>query len=99
MSYENFNIDKANDLSLIYKKKRLYAKARFVDALISYQHFFGNLSIVGAALSTPINFQKGTVESVLNDLDYKLVSFNHHKSYDIYGVSYIISTDFSFTKR
>ena len=97
MDTKNFNIDKALKLSLEYKKKRNYAKYNFIKLLISDQRFYGDTSIVGHALSTPIYYEKAIVETVLNDLGYKLIDFNYTKYKDLHEQTYILSTNFSFT--
>ena len=94
---ENFDISKACILSDIYKKNRKVARKKFVDELISYQNFFGTLSIVGAKLSIPRLYRRSTVESVLNDLGYKLDDFNTSIQQDLYGGTYGRDTNFSFS--
>lgn len=96
MSNKNFNIDKAKELRLIYIKKRHYAKKNFIECLISYQHFFGNTSIVGCTLAINHNYQKRTIESVCDDLGYKLVKFSHRKMIDFSGNVYGLDTSFKF---
>lgn len=79
---KNF-IDKAEKLSLIYHKKRHYAKEKFVKELITCQHrnpLFE--SIVGCEIITDSSFQKRTIESVCNDLGYNLVEFYRSKQID-----------------
>lgn len=98
MNNKNFNIDKAKELCLIYHKKRHYAKEKFVKVLIDYQHFFGNTSIVGCNLGATSNFQKRTVEAVCDDLGYKLVKFSHTRQTDLYGNTYGLDTNFTFTE-
>lgn len=95
---KKFNIDRALRLSTIYKKKRQYAKVKFVESLISYQYFFGSTSIVGCKLSTPQNFQKRTLEAVLDDLGYHLATFSHTRQRGLYGGTYGLDTNFSFTE-
>lgn len=97
MNNKNFNMDKALKLSLDYKKKRNYAKYKFIEFLISDQHFYGDISIVGCPLSTPIYYEKSIIETVLNDLGYKLVNFNYTKYKGLHDQTYILSTNFSFT--
>ena len=96
MANANFNINKAQELRLIYTKKRHYAKKRFIEELISYQHFFGNHPIVGCKLSVIHNFQKRTIKAVCDDLDYELVEFGHRKILDLYGNVHRLDTYFKF---
>lgn len=96
MDNMNFNIDKALKLSLDYRKERDHTKHKFIELLISYQRFYGDISIVGCALSTPIYYDKTIVETVLNDLGYKLINFNYTKYKDLHEQTYILSTNFSF---
>lgn len=72
---KDFNIVKAEQLCLSYIKNRQAAKTEFISELISYQHFFGDVSIVNCKLILNRHYQKKTVESVLSDLGYKIVSF------------------------
>lgn len=97
MSNKNFNIDKAQELRLIYIKKRHYAKKNFIDDLLSYQYFFGDLSIVGCTLSTTHIYQKRTIKAVCDDLGYNLVEFGHYKMIDFYGNVLKVDTYFKFT--
>lgn len=99
MSNKNFNISRAFELKEIYKKSHHYAKERFIEELVSYQYFFGSDSIVGCKLFTNHNYQKRTVESVLNDLGYELVTFSHTRQRGLYGQTFGLDTNFSFTEK
>lgn len=88
---KRFDINKANELLKVYKKKRQFGKVSFLKELISYQNFFGDKSILDCDLLLSKNYQKRTVETVLSDLGYSLVyplehcmhfficSNNHHR--------------------
>lgn len=69
---KRFDVDKANELLTVYKKKRKFAKATFLEELIYYQNFFGNKSILNCDLLLSKKYQKRTVEAVLSDLGYSL---------------------------
>ena len=96
MVNKNFNIDAAHRLRLIYKKKRLYAKERLVEQLISWQYFFGTKSIIGVTICLPRYYQKRTVEIVCNDLGYTLTSFSNPIQIGLYGATYGRGTNFTF---
>lgn len=89
----NFNINVAKDFYLTYIKNRYFGKARFIEELISLQSSYGDKSIVGCELSIPRNYQKRTVQEVLNDLDYTLIEFSHSKTTDN-GRYHITATNF-----
>lgn len=98
--YKIFDTDEAQRLLPVYKKKRHYAKAMLLTELISYQLFFGtHTSIVGAKLSFVHCFKKKTVETVLNDLNYKLLSFSTPMQRGLYGEVYGRCTNFSFVPK
>ena len=95
---KNFNIGKAQQLCLVYKKKRQYSKAQLVSKLIEWQHFFGTQSIVGVKISLCDCYRRKTVETVLKDLGYELEpdSFSNPIQRGLYGVTYGRDTNFSF---
>lgn len=96
-NYKNFDIDEAQKLRLIYKKRRHYAKEKFLDDLISWQYFFGDKSsIVGVNISLTHCYSRKTVETALNDLNYKLTSFSTPHQRGLYGEVYDKSTNFCF---
>lgn len=96
MSTVNFNIDKASELSLTYKKNRSISKYQFIKLLISLQQFDEKTTILGQTHSTPIYYEKDIVERVLNDLGYSLVSFNYETYKDLNDTNYFLNTTFSF---
>lgn len=99
-NYKIFDIDEALRLKMLYKKNRQVAKEIFLCELISYQTFFGtHTSIVGAKLSLTHCFKKKTVETVLNDLNYKLISFSTPRQRGLYGEVYDRSTNFCFVPK
>lgn len=69
---KRFDIEKANELLKLYKKKRHFGKISFLNELISYQYFFGDKTILDCDLLLK-NYQKRTIEAVLSDLGYILV--------------------------
>lgn len=73
--YKNFDVDKAAQLCIAYKKKRHYEKALLLAELISWQIFFGNTSIVGIQISLNRIYKKNTIKIVLSDLGYELMSY------------------------
>lgn len=98
--YEIFDIGQAQRLRMLYKKNRQEAKKNFLEELISYQYFFGNqTSIVGAKLSVVHCYRKKTVETVLNDLNYKLSSFSTPLQRGLYGEAYGRCTNFCFVPK
>jgi len=74
-NYKIFDIDKAEKLLPVYKKKRHYAKALLLSEIISWQYFFGNTSIVGVKISMKHHYKTKTINTVLNDLGYMLTSY------------------------
>ena len=78
--YEKFNMDKAVELQLIYKKKRQREKERFISELILYQNNLNDTSIVGINITLVHHYNMKTVESVLSDLNYKLRLFSEKKN-------------------
>lgn len=94
--YKNFDINRAEKLRSVYKKKRNYAKERFISKLITYQQFFRDSSIVGVELSTIEYYRKNTVEAVLSDLNYKLISFSNPENTGPNGGK---KTHFSFVPK
>lgn len=98
MENMNFNLDKALELSLKYKQEQNgYAKYKFINLLISRRNIYGDTSVLGRELSTPVYYERNIVEDVLNDLGYKLISFDYSKFRDLYQQTYFLSTNFSFT--
>ena len=98
MENMDFNLDKALELSLKYKQEQnSYAKYKFINLLISRQNIYGDTSILGLKLSTPIYYGKNIVEDVLNDLGYTLVDFSYSRCKDSSQQTYLLSTNFSFT--
>lgn len=81
---KDFNLVKAEQLCLEYIKARQAAKTEFISELISYQHFFGDMSIVNCKLRLDKCYKRKTIESVLSDLGYKLVSFSNQTNYVLY---------------
>ncbi len=94
---ELFNIAKAYQLKEFYKKSRKASSQKLVEQLISWQQFFGTKSIIGVAISLPCYYRKSTVESVLNDLGYKLDYFSTSIQYGLYGETFGKDTNFSFS--
>lgn len=96
---KNF-LDKAEKLSLIYHKKRHYAKEKFVKELITCQRRSTPLfeSIVGCEIITDSSFQKRTIEAVCNDLGYNLVEFYRTKQIDG-QILYTRFTSFTFVEQ
>lgn len=82
---KDFNIVKAQELCLSYTKARQVAKTKLILELIIYQRFFGEQSIVDCKLSLNRCYQKRTVEAVLSDLGYKIVSFYNQTDYEYHG--------------
>lgn len=74
-NYKIFNIDKADELRIVYKKKQHYAKENLLIDLIGWQSIFGNTSIVGVRISLNHRYKKKTIVSVLDSLGYKLDSY------------------------
>lgn len=99
MTNKNFDINKAHRLRLIYKKERLYAKAKLVEELISWQYFFGTKSIVGITICSLSNYQNRTLEIVCNDLGYTLTSVSHPIQRGLYGETYGRGTNFTFVEK
>lgn len=73
--YKNFDIGKADELRIVYKKKQYYAKEKLIIDLIGWQSLFGKTSIVGVRISLNHRYKKKTIVSVLDDLGYQLVSY------------------------
>lgn len=82
---KDFNLVKTEQLCLSYIKARQAARTEFVSELISYQHFFGEKSIVDCKLGLSRRYLKRTVQSVLADLGYKIVSFYNQTDYEYCG--------------
>lgn len=95
-NYKNFDIIRAKKLRSDYKKKRNYAKEKFISKLITYQEFYSKSSIVGIELSMIECYKKNTVESVLSDLNYKLTSFSNPENTGFNGGK---KTIFSFVPK
>lgn len=74
-NYKIFDVEKAEELCIAYKKKRHYAKVKLLNSLISDQYFFGDASIVGTKVTILCICQKKTIESVLHDLGYNLTFY------------------------
>lgn len=72
---KDFYTEKASQLLETYKKNWEFAKARFVKNLIEYQNAFGTESILDRELLLYGCYTLETVTSVLDDLNYDLVSF------------------------
>lgn len=72
---KDFNLVKAEQLCLFYIKNRQAAKTEFLTELISYQHFFGETSILNCKLGLSKRYLRKTAECVLSDLGYKLIHF------------------------
>lgn len=73
---KRFDVEKANELLTVYKKKRKFAKATFLEELIYYQNFFGSKSILDCYLLLSRNYLKKTVSAVLVDLGYLTFDIN-----------------------
>ena len=73
-NYKTFDIDKARELRIVYKKKRHYAKEELVGSLITRQRINKN-SIVGIYISLNHIYKKKTIQTVLDDLGYKLTFY------------------------
>lgn len=97
--YKIFNIDEAQRLLPVYKKKRNYAKAMLLTELISWQDFFGNSSIVGVKVSTEHRYKRKTIQTVLNDLGYILTSYRTVTTHPYCCVTSITFTEFTFTPK
>lgn len=82
---KDFNLVKAEQLCLSYIKARQAAKTEFISELIRYQHFFEVKSIVDCKLLLSRRYLKRTVQSVLADLGYKIVSFYNQTDYEYHG--------------
>ncbi len=82
---KDFNLVKAKQLCLSYIKARQSAKKEFITELIHYQYFFGKESIVNCKLGLTKRYKKKTVEAVLSDLGYKIVSFHSQTDYEYRG--------------
>ncbi len=65
-----FPIETAKQLLVNYKKKRHFAKAKFINELIELQYFFGNTTILNCELLMNGLYRKQTIMTVLNDMDY-----------------------------
>ena len=94
--FKILDINKAENLCLTYKKHRHYAKERFLGDLIDFQYFFGNESIVNVNILLTTHYTKKTVQSVLADLDYKLILYSAPKQEDLCGISHGRSTKIRF---
>lgn len=82
---KDFDIVKAEQLCLRYIRARQIAKTQFISELIGYQHFFGENSIVNCKLGLSRRYQRRTVQSVLSDLGYKIVSFHSQTDSEYLG--------------
>lgn len=82
---KDFNLVKAECCCLDYIKSRQPAKTEFIVELISLQHFFGETSIVDCKLGLCKRYRKKTVEDVLSNLGYKLVSFYYQTDFSLNG--------------
>lgn len=82
---KDFNLVKAEQLCSSYIKARQAAKTELIAELIGYQHFFGDTSIVDCKLGLSRRYQRRTVNSVLSDLGYKIVSFHTQTNYEYFG--------------
>ena len=71
---KDFYTTKARQLLLYYVKTRKFAKARFISELIECQEFFGTKSILNYEILLRNNYQRNTIEAVLSDLNYSIIS-------------------------
>ncbi len=87
MSKENFKIDKAYELCLIYRKKRQHAKEQLLSQIIMWYNFRKEF-IVGSTISVIGYYQYRTVKAVCDDLGYNLGYLKHCPIRGLYGKEY-----------
>lgn len=93
MANTNFNIDKAYELRLIYKKKRQYSKENLISQIIMWYNF-NQENTVESMISVVGYYQYKTVKAVCNDLGYNLGYMNHSPIKGLYGKEYGSFTHF-----
>ncbi len=74
---KDFNLVKAQLRCIDYIKARQAAKTECITDLICLQNFFKETSIVDYKIALSRRYHKKTVEDVLSDIGYKLVSFSY----------------------
>lgn len=79
MATKKFDMERAQQLLVSYKKGFKLTKVQFISDLMRTQSYFGNKSIVGNELLLTKKYRRETVEQVLADMDYII------KNYDISG--------------
>lgn len=88
-NYEIFDIDKAEKLRIAYKQKCNHEKEKLIRSLIALQRTSIRKSIVGEKISIHYIYKKKTIETILNDLGYQLISYKikfHQKTSEEYTV-------------
>ncbi len=80
---KSFDLIAAFNLFKSYSQKRQRAKANFIAELIGCQIFVGSKSIVTYEVRVTKRYHKRTVTAVLDDMNYKIVSFHYQSNYSL----------------
>lgn len=78
-----FSLVEAFNLFKSYSQKRQRAKANFIAELIGCQIFVGSKKIVNYEVRVTKRYHKKTVTAVLDDMNYKIVSFHYQSNYSL----------------
>lgn len=94
---KDFYTARAYQLLNQYENSQCYEKARFIQALIYSQTFFGSKSILDCELLLDRYYRPEIIIAVLSDLNYTLKKLRKKSDISLFGVTIKCKTLILFT--